>query len=101
MNAPRESFDGPATPYRDAIDVLIRQLAEELATQTRARLATTSVTERAAFSLGECAAKLGVSKRSVQNLIDRGELRARSVGTRILVPATALAAFLDGEEAAR
>ena len=101
MNAPHQRPDTSAPSFKSAIDALLGHLADQLAAQTRSRLAETSTTERAAFSLGECAAKLGVSKRSVQNLIDSGMLRSVSAGTRVLVPASALSAFLAGEEVAR
>jgi excisionase family DNA binding protein len=47
-----------------------------------------------AYSLEDAAKQLSVSAQSIRRLIDRGELKARHVGTRVLVPRTELERFL-------
>jgi excisionase family DNA binding protein len=47
-------------------------------------------TERAAYSAAEVAARYGVTKAHVQNLIARGELPSFKLGRRRLIPASAL-----------
>jgi excisionase family DNA binding protein len=49
-----------------------------------------------AYSLEEAAKQLSVSSQSVRRLIDRGELKARRVGTRVIVPKNELERWLEG-----
>jgi excisionase family DNA binding protein len=51
-------------------------------------------TTKLAFSSGEAAAALGLSKRFVADLVRRGELKSLRIGRRRLIPASALVAFL-------
>ncbi len=50
--------------------------------------------ERLAYTKAEAALALGISVRTIDNLIAAKELTGRRIGRRILIPATALAAFL-------
>ncbi len=49
-----------------------------------------------AYSVEEAAQQLSVSSQSVRRLIDRGELKARRVGTRVIVPKNELERWLEG-----
>lgn len=51
--------------------------------QAESTPATTNETR--ALSVAEVAERLGISERSVRRLIDRGELRARRLGARVLI----------------
>lgn len=44
------------------------------------------MSERMAFSPAEAAEALGLSERKIRDLVARGELRARRIGTRVLIP---------------
>lgn len=68
------------------------------ATVTRMQASTSPVTpesDRLAFSIDEVAARLGVTKRHVFRLIERGELRRVKTGRRVLVLAEDLTSFID------
>lgn len=85
---------------QDTFAALADQLADEIAEKVRERLAATHADERAAFSVEEVAKKLGLGVRSVRRLLDQGSLRHVSAGTRVLIPASAVAEFLrDGGNA--
>jgi excisionase family DNA binding protein len=49
-----------------------------------------------AYSVEDAAKQLSVSSQSVRRLIDRGELKARRVGTRVIVPKNELERWLEG-----
>jgi len=51
--------------------------------------------ERLSFSVQEAAASIGVSSRTVHDLIRRGDLAHYRVGQRVLIPATALRQFIE------
>jgi excisionase family DNA binding protein len=51
-----------------------------------------------AYSVEDAAKQLSVSSQSVRRLIDRGELKARRVGTRVIVPKNELERFLAGHK---
>jgi excisionase family DNA binding protein len=57
-----------------------------------------TITPPLAYSLEEAAQQLSVSSQSVRRLIDRGELKARRVGTRVIVPKNELERFLAGQK---
>jgi excisionase family DNA binding protein len=48
--------------------------------------------------LPEAATKLGISRSSLQRLINRGELQTRKVGGRTLVRTNELERFADGSK---
>ena len=50
--------------------------------------------DRMSYSVLEVAKTLGVSSRTVHNLIKRGELSHFRVGQRVLIPADALRQFI-------
>lgn len=52
--------------------------------------------ERLAYSVREAAEALGVSSRTIVREIRRGHLRAVRVSRRVVIPADALAQFLQG-----
>ncbi|MGH8258280.1 MAG: helix-turn-helix domain-containing protein [Steroidobacteraceae bacterium] len=56
---------------------------------------------RLAYSITETAQLIGLSKRTVERLITRRELRAVAVGRRVLVPADELARFLGVQACAK
>jgi len=56
------------------------------------------VVSRMALSPQEVAEALGVGLWTVQKLLREGKLPYRRAGKRILIPITALEAFLNGEE---
>jgi excisionase family DNA binding protein len=49
-----------------------------------------------AYSVEDAAKQLSVSSQSVRRLIDRGELKARRVGTRVIVSKNELERWLEG-----
>jgi excisionase family DNA binding protein len=49
-----------------------------------------------AYSVEDAAKQLSVSAQSIRRLIDRGELKARRVGTRVIVPKNELERWLEG-----
>ena len=51
------------------------------------------------YSVDETAVALGVSARTVRNLLRRGELVRRKIGSRTLVPITSVQAFLRRDHA--
>jgi excisionase family DNA binding protein len=51
---------------------------------------------RFAYSVAETAAHIGVSKKTVYELLNRGELRAVRMGGRTLIRREELLRFLDG-----
>jgi len=51
---------------------------------------------RLSYSINEAAALLGVSRSTINRLIDRGDLRSVSALGRRLVPANAIEQFLGG-----
>ena len=53
--------------------------------------------ERLTFTAEEAASILGVSRGAVYESIRRNELHALRFGRRIVIPRTALSAFLNGE----
>lgn len=60
----------------------------------------TPESERIAFTLDEVAGRLGVTKRHVFRLVERGKLRRVKVGRRALVLAEDLTAFIEDLKAA-
>lgn len=56
------------------------------------------VVNRMALSPQEAAEALGIGLWTVQRLLREGRLPYRRAGKRILIPITALEAFLNGEE---
>jgi excisionase family DNA binding protein len=51
--------------------------------------------DRLAYSPGELAASLGVTRQHINNLIARGEIPSVKLGRRRLIPARAVAALLE------
>ncbi len=51
-----------------------------------------------AYSIIDTAKQLSVSPQSVRKLIERGELKARRVGVRVLIPKLELEHFLEGKK---
>jgi excisionase family DNA binding protein len=49
-----------------------------------------------AYSVEDAAKQLSVSAQSIRRLIDRGELKARHVGTRVIIPKNELERWLEG-----
>jgi excisionase family DNA binding protein len=60
-----------------------------------------TLTNRRAHSLSEISAQLGVCRGFLNNEIDRGKLKARKLGRRIVVLNTDLEAYLAGSESSR
>jgi len=53
---------------------------------------------RLAFSPKEAANRLGISVFTLHKLLKEGHIRYTRAGRRILIPVSALEAFLNGEE---
>jgi excisionase family DNA binding protein len=53
---------------------------------------------RVAFSVSDAAFLLGLSNRTVERMVQRGELRVRRVGRRTLIPKDELGAWLNRKE---
>jgi excisionase family DNA binding protein len=53
--------------------------------------------ERLAYTKAEAAMSLGLSLRTIDSLISAKELTARKIGRRVLIPASALRAFLRSD----
>ncbi|MCC6827417.1 MAG: helix-turn-helix domain-containing protein [Novosphingobium sp.] len=51
------------------------------------------------YGITDAAAALGVSPRSIYNLVDAGKLRKVKVGSRSLIPADSLKQLIEGEAA--
>ncbi len=49
-----------------------------------------------AYSVEDAAKQLSVSSQSVRRLIDRGELKARRVGSRVIIAKNELERWLEG-----
>ena len=56
-----------------------------------------SQVERLAFTKHEAAKALGLSLRTIDNLIAEKELTVRRIGRRVVIPATALQALIRGD----
>lgn len=54
------------------------------------------VTERAAFTVGETAAQMGVNRNSIYAAIRRGDIRSIRIGKRILIPKKHIEQLLEG-----
>lgn len=48
------------------------------------------------YNIDDAAHALGISRRSIYNLIDSGKLRKVKAGRRTLIPAADLRAIVDG-----
>lgn len=55
------------------------------------------MTERIAYSVDEFAAATGLAKGTVRAGIKRGEIGIKKVGRRILIPASVVKLFQDGD----
>jgi len=55
--------------------------------------------ERLAFTKAEAAKALGLSLRTIDNLIGMKELTVRRIGRRVVIPATSLQALIRGDHA--
>jgi excisionase family DNA binding protein len=53
------------------------------------------------ISVCQAAVLIGVSERTVKNLLKRGELVRRKVGRRTLIPRTSIQAFLKKDHSTR
>jgi len=51
--------------------------------------------ERLSYTIPDAATAIGVSRSTLYELIGAGEIRTFKVGTRTLVPASELVAFID------
>ena len=78
----------------EGLDVLIEVLAEAVAQ----RLANRSTEPAKLLGVREAAARLGVSERTIRELVATGELRSLRVGRRRLVPVDAIADYVRGIE---
>jgi len=79
-------IETPATP------LLISRRGGRLSERVHMRSQNGSI-EPILIGKKECATALGVSVRTIENLISRKELPARKVGRRTLIPYRALQAF--------
>jgi excisionase family DNA binding protein len=61
---------------------------------------TETPVERLAYSPGEAGEVIGVSRQHIYSMIQRGELRTITTGSRRLVPRSALLELLGETEAA-
>jgi excisionase family DNA binding protein len=84
MNAARQAA------VRAAVDALVAVLVDAVD-----RAAPTEDQPDRLLSLAETCSRLGVSRRSVYDLIGRGELRSLTVGRRRLVATTAVTAYIE------
>ena len=55
-----------------------------------------SSSDQLAYSIREIARKVGVSAYTIRQAIKKGELQAKRLGRRVIVPAWAVEAFLRG-----
>ena len=53
--------------------------------------------ERIAFTKAEAAKALGLSLRTIDNLIAAKELTVRRIGRRVIIPSTSLQALIRGD----
>ncbi|WIA57632.1 helix-turn-helix domain-containing protein [Sphingobium sp. WTD-1] len=60
-------------------------------------MATSPLTaERLSYSVTDAAHALGISERSIYNLIYGGKLRRMKIGRRVVIPAADLRSILEG-----
>jgi excisionase family DNA binding protein len=57
--------------------------------------------ERLAYGIEEVARCLGVSPRTVRNLLKRGELVRRKIGARTVIPRSSIERFLTRDHATK
>lgn len=72
-------------------------LLEEMAERTTAKLLTLPPLQRRSYTVKEAAGILGLGPQAVRNAVERGELRCVRVGTRVIIPLTAIAKLLGDE----
>lgn len=58
-------------------------------------MSTTISPERLCFSPADAAKMLGIGRSTLFDLLARGEIRARKLGTRTLIPAAELQRYVD------
>ncbi len=80
------------------VSAVVEALAEEQVARAKLPSSSISADDRLAYSVVEAAKRLGVSADLVRSAIDRGEIAARRVGRRVLIPARELRRLL-GEAA--
>ena len=51
------------------------------------------------YSISDAAEAIGVSQRSIYNLVEAGKLRLTKIGRRSIIPAKDLHALVEGEAA--
>lgn len=51
------------------------------------------------YNINDAAAALGLSRRTIYNLIDAGKVRKVKIGRRSVIPATDILALMPGEAA--
>lgn len=54
--------------------------------------------ERLAVSIREAGEMLGVSERTIYNMLRRGDIQSRKTGGRVLISSESLRAFVNGGE---
>lgn len=100
MNRRAGTRQDAASPIADALRQIARTL-DLLADHVAHPVPTASTPgpDSRLHSVDDAAARLGISSKGVRRLIARGELPARRIGARVLIPTEALAAYTSGEAA--
>ena len=62
------------------------------------KLSTMVFENRLSFTISEVAYSLGVSQKSVERLVKRGEIKSKRVGRRVLIPRSDIEAWLNQKE---
>jgi excisionase family DNA binding protein len=75
-----------------------RQMALSTPPAGRQPRAFEFIENRISFSVTEFAAHTGLSPKSVERMIKRGEIQAKRVGRRVLIPTKAIEAWLHQSE---
>lgn len=66
-------------------------------TQTTAGI-TLSLPQKIAYSPHEIATLLGVSLRTVERMLKRGEIQYKKIGRRVVIPVNAIEAWLNKKD---
>jgi excisionase family DNA binding protein len=86
----QDEVDGLIAKHRDSLTASTQSLKRE---PSNAKI----FDNRICLTITEFAVRAGVSPKSVERLIKRGELHAKKLGRRVLIPTSAIEAWLKKE----
>lgn len=83
------------TDAEAAIQDAVAQLAAALLTAMRAEVGSVQAAPDRLLSIDECAAALGIGRTALYAELMSGSLQSLKVGRRRLIPASAIATYID------